>query len=67
MTKPTYPHVHVNLVGGDGNVFAIIGAVTKALRREVSTEVANNWAHNAMNLGSYDDVLRFVMQTVQVH
>lgn len=67
MTSPTYPTVNVELIGRDGNVFAIIGAVTRALRREVSPEVADNWAHNAMSLESYDDVLRFVMQTVQVH
>lgn len=66
MIEPTYPDVHVQLTGEDGNVFVIIGAVSKALRREVSPEVANQWSHAAMNCDSYDAVIRLAMATVDV-
>jgi hypothetical protein len=31
-TEPKYPHVKVKLVGRDGNAFAILARVTKAMR-----------------------------------
>lgn len=33
MSEVKYPNITVKLVGTDGNAFAILGAVTKALRR----------------------------------
>lgn len=66
MIEPTYPDVTVELVGRDGNVFAIIGAVAAALRREVSGEAADAWVAEATDCESYDDVLELVVQTVQV-
>ena len=33
MTECKYPEVEVELVGQDGNAFAILGAVSKAMKR----------------------------------
>lgn len=65
-TSPRYPDVHVQLTGRDGNAFAIIGAVSGALRREVSPEAAAEFSHAAMDCASYTDLLRFVGETVEV-
>lgn len=59
------PNVH--LIGEDGNVFAIIGKVSKALKREVSSEKAKEYQEKAMNSGSYDEVLRLTMDYVNVY
>lgn len=61
-----YPNVTVQLTGRDGNVFGIIGAVQKALTREVSKEVGDQFARDAMDQDSYDDVLGLAMATVNV-
>ena len=65
-TTPTYPHVTVQLTGQDGNAFMIIGLVAKALRKQVSPEAAKQFTNDAMNSGSYDDLLRLAMGTVNV-
>jgi hypothetical protein len=62
----TYPDVTVQLTGEDGNAFAIIGRVAKALRREVSPEAASQFSAEAMNQPSYDALLRLAMSTVNV-
>jgi hypothetical protein len=64
MTTPRYPDVHVRLVGEDGNVFAIIARVCRALRRAGEPEAASAFAGAAMQQESYDDVLRLVLETV---
>jgi hypothetical protein len=65
-TQPTYPEVRVRLSGSDGNAFMLIGAVSGALRRQVGPDAANAFARDAMDQGSYDDVLRLAMATVSV-
>lgn len=61
-----YPDVHVQLSGTDGNAFAVIGAVTKALR------AAGVQAHHIdacradMMSGDYDHLLRAAMAWVTV-
>lgn len=64
----TYPDVTVHLsTGVDGSVFSVIAAVTKQLRRsEHGPAVADAVAREAMDQGSYDDVLRYLMRTVNV-
>lgn len=66
MAEVTYPEVTVQLTGGSGNVFAVIGSVQKALTREVSKEVGDNFARDAMSQDSYDAVLNLAMSTVNV-
>lgn len=68
-----YPEIDVQLTGGDGNAFAIIGAVTKALRsartadgqRIVSQEEIAEFQREATS-GDYDNVLATAMRWVDV-
>jgi hypothetical protein len=62
-----YPHVAVQLTGGDSNVFAIIGTVARALRRQIGADAADTYTAAAMACGSYDEVLHLTMRTVDVH
>ena len=59
-----YPHVNVPLVGHDGNAFAIIGRVTRALRQaNVPVAEIEAFRIEAFN-GDYDHLLQTVMKTV---
>ena len=60
MNKPT-----VKLVGEDGNVFAIIGSVTRALKKDGQGERAAEFASKAMSAGSYDAVLQLLFEYVE--
>jgi hypothetical protein len=53
------------LTGTDGNVFAIIGAVCKALRR-VDLKRADEFRKRALASTSYDAVLQLAMDYVDV-
>jgi hypothetical protein len=64
--EPKYPHVTVQLTGQDGNVFNIIGRVTREMKRHGLRDEANAFASEAMSQSSYDDVLVLCMQTVEV-
>lgn len=54
------------LVGTDGNVFAIIGKVTRALKHAGQYDKSKEFMHRATNSGSYDDVLTLVHEYVEV-
>lgn len=61
-----YPHVKLRLVGEDGNAFAILGRLQRALRRaEVPADEIKAVMDEAMS-GDYDHLLATVMQTVDV-
>lgn len=63
---PKFPHVTVALVGEDGNAFAILGRVSKAMRRGGCTkEDIETFMSTATN-GDYDHLLCTVMETVNV-
>lgn len=65
MSAPLYD-VSVSLVGEDGNAFAIIGRVQRALKAHgVDPEAIATFQAEAM-AGSYDDLLQTVMKTVNV-
>ena len=66
-TTPRFPNVHVQLSGQDGNVFAIIGRVRRALLKAGATQeqVDSFWAE-VSNAHSYDEVLAVVMRWVDV-
>lgn len=64
MSNPTT--VSVKLTGTDGNVFAVIGAVSKALKRAGLADEAAAFTAAAFDCGSYDEVLRLCMATVNV-
>lgn len=61
-----YPDVTVELVGGDGNAFAVMGAVQRALRKAgVSQEEQDAFLKEAMS-GDYDNLLQTCMRWVEV-
>jgi hypothetical protein len=61
-----YPNVEVQLSGEDGNAFAIIGRVTKALRRAgVPPEEIEQYRSESMS-GDYDHVVQTAMAWVEV-
>lgn len=61
-----YPEVEVQLTGEDGNAYAIIGAVSRALERQVSHEASSEFKTAAFESESYDALLRLAMTTVSV-
>lgn len=64
MNEPLYP-VTVKLIGADGNAFAIISKVSKALRDAGYKNVAEEFMVEAMD-GDYNHVLQTVMKYVEV-
>jgi hypothetical protein len=64
MTK--YPEIEVQLLGQDGNAFAIMGAIQKALRKaEVPKEEIDLYLKESMS-GDYENLLRTAMRWVSV-
>lgn len=64
--NPAYPDVHVELTGTDGNAFSVIGRVSAALKRAGLRDAAATFASDAMDCGSYDEMLQLAMRTVAV-
>jgi hypothetical protein len=63
---PKFPEVTVQLTGEDGNAFAIMGAVTKAMRR-AGIDAAEIEAYRTESMsGDYDHLLQTAMATVNV-
>lgn len=61
-----YPDIRVQLTGNDGNAFAIVGAVSRALRRSgVSTEEIAQYREESMS-GDYYNLLGTAMRWVSV-
>jgi hypothetical protein len=54
------------LVGTDGNVFAIIGTVSRTLKNAEMPNEAKEFTSKAFASGSYDEVLRLCMDYVEV-
>jgi hypothetical protein len=68
-TNIEFPDIDVQLTGNDGNVFAIIGAVNKALRRSgdpAAVARQETFTADAMSCESYDAVIQLAMRTVNV-
>ena len=59
-------NIEVQLVGQDGNAFAIMGAVTKALRQNGYTPDDIAEYKKAAMSGDYDNLLRVTMEWVEV-
>jgi len=55
------------LVGTDGNVFAIIGAVSSALKKAKMPERAREFSNRAMSSDSYDAVLALLCEYVEAY
>ena len=62
-----YPHVEVQLVGHDGNGFAVIGRCIQAARRHgVPKEKIDEFRVEAMS-GDYNHLLQTCMEWWDVH
>ena len=57
--------VKVKLVGTDGNAFAILGKVSRALKQAGYAELAKEFTTEAMK-GDYDHLLATAMDYVEV-
>lgn len=61
-----YPNITVELIGNDGNAFAVLGAVSKALREnKVPKEEIDAFVASATS-GDYNDLLQTCMEWVDV-
>lgn len=66
MSSVKHPGVEVQLTGTDGNAFALIATVRKAIARKIGRNAADEFSREAMNQPSYDALLAFIMATVEV-
>lgn len=66
MPEPKYPDVHVELVGEDGNAFAILGRVNGAMIRADVPKAEREAFHSEATSGDYDHLLRTVTRWVSV-
>ena len=58
--------IKVKLVGTDGNVFSIIGKVSKELKRAGMVDEAKEYTAKCFGAGSYDEALQITMDYVDV-
>lgn len=63
---PKFPHIEVELVGHDGNAFAILGSVQRAMRRGGVSDADVKAFMDEATSGDYDHLLRTCMETVEV-
>jgi len=63
---PSSPKPPCRLVSTDGNVFAVIGTVQRALRKDGQDDRASEFVRRAFAAGSYDAVLALCFEYVEV-
>lgn len=61
-----YPDIEVDLSGGNGNAFAIMGAVSRALRRAGVDKAERDAFMAEATSGDYDHVIQTAMAWVDV-
>lgn len=61
-----YKDVFVDLMGEDGNAFAIIGRVRQAVKRAYGREEAEKVAKQMMKSESYDQLVGYVIANFKV-
>jgi hypothetical protein len=61
-----YPEVTVQLVGRNGNAFAIIGRIAAALREHVGPDAEKQFTAEAFACTSYEELLGLAMRTVDI-
>lgn len=64
--EPLFPHVVVELTGHDGNAFAIMATVRRAMRRASVDKVDIDAFLQEAESGDYDHLLQTAMKTVTV-
>jgi hypothetical protein len=62
---PKFPHVQADMVGEDGNAFAIIGRVRQALKRGGVADADIQTFTDEATSGDYDHLLQTVFKTVE--
>jgi len=63
--EPKYPNITIDLVGEDGNAFAIMARCTQALKRNGLSDQVQAFRSEATS-GDYDNVLMTVMSWFSV-
>jgi hypothetical protein len=63
---PKYPNIRVQLTGTNGNCFALLGHVTRALRRAGLSQAEREVFQQEATAGDYEALLRTVMRWVEV-
>lgn len=66
MSEVKYPEVQVELVGQDGNAFAIMGRVMGALKKAGVPKEEIDQYYAESTSGDYDNLLRTAMRWVSV-
>jgi hypothetical protein len=66
MSEIKYPEIKVTLTGTDGNAFAIMGAVQKALRKAGVPQTELDAYYIESTSGDYDELLQTAMRWVSV-
>lgn len=66
MTTPKYPNIRVKLIGEDGNAFAILGRVKRALERGGVPQAEINQYFEEATSGDYDHLLATTMEWCEV-
>lgn len=64
--EPKYPNITVKLIGTDGNAFAILGKVTRALRLAKVDKAEVDAYMAEATAGDYDHLLGTTMKWVEV-
>lgn len=67
MSDTKYPNIEVELVGQDGNAFAIMASVSKAMRRAQVPQTEIDKYLEESTSGDYDHLLVTAMRWVSVH
>ena len=67
MSDTKYPDIEVELVGRDGNAFAIMGAVSKALSRAKVPQAEIDKYLEESTSGDYDNLLATATRWVTVY
>jgi hypothetical protein len=64
--EPRYPHIAVQLIGCDGNAFAILGSVTNAMCRAGVPEHEIDASRTDATSADYDHLLETTMRWLNV-
>lgn len=66
MDDLTYPDIQVELSNSEANVYSVIASVSRQIRRSYGNEAADKFINEAKSQKSYDDVIQYIMGTVEV-
>lgn len=58
--------IKVNLIGEDGNIFNLVGIVSREMRRNGLEELASEMRNRVFNSEAYDNALQIIMEYVDI-